>query len=383
MKILWASNSPNVATGYGIPTRNLMPFILNAGHELAIQAMYGIQGGSVNYGDVMIYPAQGQPYGIDTIGHHAKHFGAELVVTLMDNWVLPTDYHQQFKAKWLSWFPVDGSPAPAASVLMASKAEYPAVFSLDGVKEMRFAGISDIIYLPYGIDCSVFYPGDRRKAKVDLGFNEDTFLVSTVAANRGFPSRKAFPEILMGFKAFAKDIPNAHLYLHTRAVPVTIQGVHLEPLIQNLNLGSRVTITDPINFAVGVPNEELLTLYQASDVMLLPSMGEGFGLPIAEAQACGCPVITQACSSMTELTINGIAITPLQPFWADGLNYWWSMPSVPAITDALHSIYAIDAEQRERNATMGINHFVDTYNYPVVWEKYWMPLLQRIEAELW
>jgi glycosyltransferase involved in cell wall biosynthesis len=41
-------------------------------------------------------------------------------------------------------------------------------------------------------------------------------------------------------------------------------------------------------------------LYQMAEVMVYPSRFEGFGLPVAEAQASGCPVITSNISSMPE-----------------------------------------------------------------------------------
>ncbi len=51
--------------------------------------------------------------------------------------------------------------------------------------------------------------------------------------------------------------------------------------------------------------EELPLLYAAAEMLLYPSFYEGFGLPILEAQACGCPVITSNVSSMPEVAGKG------------------------------------------------------------------------------
>ena len=46
--------------------------------------------------------------------------------------------------------------------------------------------------------------------------------------------------------------------------------------------------------------EELQTIYQMAEIMVYPSFFEGFGLPVLEAQASGCPVITSNISSLPE-----------------------------------------------------------------------------------
>ena len=58
-------------------------------------------------------------------------------------------------------------------------------------------------------------------------------------------------------------------------------------------------------------NEELRALYSCADLMLFPSLQEGFGWPIIEAQACGCPVVTSDRVPMTE--VGGQAATYIDP----------------------------------------------------------------------
>ena len=52
---------------------------------------------------------------------------------------------------------------------------------------------------------------------------------------------------------------------------------------------------------VDVSNEELRALYSAANLLLFPSLAEGFGWPIIEAQACGCRVVTSGRAPMTEV----------------------------------------------------------------------------------
>ncbi len=56
-----------------------------------------------------------------------------------------------------------------------------------------------------------------------------------------------------------------------------------------------------VTFAGYLEDKEVLAAYKASDVLLYPSLYEGFGLPILEAMSCGTPVITSNCTSMPEV----------------------------------------------------------------------------------
>ncbi|HZL09968.1 MAG TPA: glycosyltransferase family 1 protein [Prolixibacteraceae bacterium] len=53
-------------------------------------------------------------------------------------------------------------------------------------------------------------------------------------------------------------------------------------------------------FLYEISDSELAILYQMAEVMVYPSVFEGFGLPVAEAEASGCPVITSNTSSLPE-----------------------------------------------------------------------------------
>lgn len=59
-------------------------------------------------------------------------------------------------------------------------------------------------------------------------------------------------------------------------------------------------VQDRVFFLHGIENEELPAFYQSASVFVLPSLYEGFGLPILEAMKYGCPVITSDVSSLPE-----------------------------------------------------------------------------------
>jgi len=79
-------------------------------------------------------------------------------------------------------------------------------------------------------------------------------------------------------------------------------------------LAAELGIADDVVFVGAVPLEETVSFYRAADVFVYPSLNETFGLPILEAMASGCPVVTSDVSAMPE-TAGGAAILadPLEP----------------------------------------------------------------------
>ena len=66
-------------------------------------------------------------------------------------------------------------------------------------------------------------------------------------------------------------------------------------------LGRELGVAERVVFAGATDDAELRALYYAARALVYPSLGEGFGLPIVEAMACGCPVVTSNISSMPEV----------------------------------------------------------------------------------
>lgn len=60
-------------------------------------------------------------------------------------------------------------------------------------------------------------------------------------------------------------------------------------------------LSNEISELSGIADEDLRALYSSATMMIFPSLQEGFGWPIIEAQACGCPVVTSRRSPMDEV----------------------------------------------------------------------------------
>ncbi len=73
-----------------------------------------------------------------------------------------------------------------------------------------------------------------------------------------------------------------------------------------------------INFLGFIPTQDLPALYSGAEALLYPSLYEGFGLPILEAFAVGCPVVTSNLSSMTEIA--GDAAVLVDPYEIESIS---------------------------------------------------------------
>ena len=73
------------------------------------------------------------------------------------------------------------------------------------------------------------------------------------------------------------------------------------------SLAADLGIASDVVFVGAVPLEETVNFYRAAEVFVYPSLNETFGLPILEAMACGCPVVTSDISAMPE-TAGGAAV---------------------------------------------------------------------------
>lgn len=374
LRIAWYSNAPWCATGYGNQTRLFIERLEKIGHKTAVLSNWGLEGGVINWNGIPVYPKGYSSAGLDAVAAHARHFQADLMLLLYDSWVYVPE---QFKdVKWVPWFPVDHEPIPRKVVQSVQHAYARIVYSKWALQQVNDAGL-DAEYVPHGIDTNNFKPDpDRERLREDLGLN-DKFVVGVVAANKGFaPSRKSWPQLMQAFAEFSRKRKDAHLHLHTALnTAQETGGVNLQPIIDEFGISDRVTVSDPYATLVGVSPVAMAQMYSTFDVLLNPAMGEGFGLPIVEAQACGVPVITGDWTAMSELTFAGYKIpkTFAEPF-RTALDSYQFLPRIGAITNALEWAYKkLPAGFREKAA-----RGAQEYDADKVTREHWLPVLNKI-----
>jgi len=107
----------------------------NVGREnLAGFFWYGMQGGTHNLEGFKCYPAGNDPYGNDVIGPHVKNFGANVVISLIDVWVMHSTAEKVAPALWCPWLPIDHAPVPQRVLESLAGAHLPLTYAKWGIE---------------------------------------------------------------------------------------------------------------------------------------------------------------------------------------------------------------------------------------------------------
>lgn len=144
--------------------------------------------------------------------------------------------------------------------------------------------------IPYGIDLTVFKPGDKQAARRELGLPQESQIVLFVANKTYSNQFKDYATL----EAAAKKIADR---VDQREIILLCLGEERE----ERRIGSAVFCY------VGFQSDQakVAKFYQASDLYLHAAKAESFGLVIAEAQACGVPVVATAVNGIPEVMEDG------------------------------------------------------------------------------
>jgi glycosyltransferase involved in cell wall biosynthesis len=134
----------------------------------------------------------------------------------------------------------------------------------------------------------------------------------------GKPDNSKFTILFVGNLTLQKGIPylleafSRFKHPAKELIVIGSPGVETEFLLRRFP-------TDHVKFLGRVPNAELSAYYSLAHVFVLPSVQEGFGMVMAEAMACGCPVIATQHTGAADLFANGTAGYIVPPRNADAI----------------------------------------------------------------
>jgi glycosyltransferase involved in cell wall biosynthesis len=110
---------------------------------------------------------------------------------------------------------------------------------------------------------------------------------------------------LAAFKDLLNVRKDVMLYLHVDFHDAgVVDKPNLDKLIHGMRLQDNIMYTEENKWTTGISTDFLNRLYNLADLYITPHGGEGFGLPICEAMACGVPFVATDCTSMPEFAGN-------------------------------------------------------------------------------
>jgi glycosyltransferase involved in cell wall biosynthesis len=396
MRICWASIAPWIKSGYGTQTAQATLALQAMGHDVMIYAYRGLMGDAVEWHGIPVMPrGKLTEYGLELLPYYCDQHQADLCITLTDliafTHLRTVTRGRSDQMKFAHWAPISAAPIgdPDASVLRQTGGT-PIAMSRFAERALKAAGF-DPAYVPHAIDTAVWRPLPpeiRARARAELGFAPTTFVIGTDAANEDPTDRKGWGQTLCAFAAFHARHPDSVLYAHTIRNRHPF-GLDLAAITETLGITSAVRYPDPDLYNAGaIPTAALATITATWDLYTGCSHGEGFGIPIVQAQACGVPAVAANATATAELAPTGWKAAT-QPHWSGTHGAWWAMPLIDAIEAAYEDAWGLwdvartpghrsahlwpDTQQAARESALA-------YDTTTVAAAHWAPALKQLES---
>lgn len=272
--------------------------------------------------------------GLPVVGivHHPIHRDLELALAAEPDWG-----KRWLLRRWYSFLAMQERVAPKLRrVLTVSEASRRDIAAHLGVAAGR------ITVIPNGVD-AVF------RAQPEVA-RHPARLVTTASADVPL---KGLCYLLEAFAALAPVRPELELVV----VGKPREGATAD-LVRELGLGAR------LRFVSGLSDGELSALFASATIAVTPSLYEGFGLPAAEAMACGAPVVVTDGGALPEVVGEAGVIVPAG--------------DATALADALAALLD-DPARRERMSAAGLER-ARRYDWDVLAERYGAVLAEATQC---
>lgn len=343
-KTLWLGDSSTTPTGYGRIAKETLPLWVKSGHAVGHLGKQCGTGPLQHEGYTILPNWAGEMW--NSVQRYITP-DLDCISGVMDlHWMNPgVNFlmhlrEQKSRTKLMLYFPIDGFPMAGSHMENIKLVDYPIVFSQYAARAMDTLGYKrdeTYWYVPHGVNTEVFHPLPpevRAKVREDNKLS-DKFVVGSTNRNN---YRKMLPRLMEAFSIFAKDKPDVVFIAHCD--PNDAQGYNMGAWVARYGIADKVRFTAPNQPMIGLTDEQLNALYNALDVFATASTGEGFGLPIIEAQSAGVPIIAGDHTAQTELVKGHGWLVPTKDKLPthEGLDYY--TVDADGLAEALEEAYS-------------------------------------------
>lgn len=310
-RLLWVGDAC-VNTGFGVATHGILHG-LTAEWNIAVLGLH--YRGDPYKAPYPVYPtvshAGGDFWGIRRLPDLCEQLSPDVVIIQQDPWNVfqYTDYLKKEcerreipLPKLVGNIAVDGKNCKGYAMNDLDHANFWTEF---GRQEAILGGFKNATsVIPLGVELKNFGPLDRNLSREYMGLPEifpnltrrdEAFIVGYVGRNQ---PRKRLDLLLFAFAEFAKDKPEAHLFIH--CAPTGEDTIDIKQLSSYLGVGDRVILSEP-PIGMGSKLESLRATYCCMNVHATTTQGEGWGLTTYESMACGIPNVHPAWASLSEV----------------------------------------------------------------------------------
>lgn len=338
MKVLFLTEAHFIKTGYAIYSSNILSRLKRDGFEVAELGVYSadsenrIKDSQWTFYSNLPSEDELKDFHSDPSNHYGKFrfesvvcdFKPDVVCTIRDLFMDDFVYYSPLRNKfhWIAMSPVDGLPQQPEWLNIANQADTLLTYTDWGRDHLKEYGINATTASPAASSSYFPYPeSDKIKKAVGL---EGKKIIGTVMRNQ---PRKLFENLIEGFSIYSKKNKDAVLYLHTSVPDV---GFNLVKLLFEHQIMSKTLFTYscsnckssfPMYFSdyitwcpkcktktvrtsdiySALSEEDMNKIFNLFDVYIQPACREGFGMPQAEAAACGIPIITTPYAGMNDI----------------------------------------------------------------------------------
>ena len=338
-----------------------------------------------------VYGGGNDPFGEDVVYEYYDKLNADLLITIKEPWNFNTI--PKLALNYVPMAIIDHTPLSPHLISRVDTAFKVIAVSRFGQRELKTNKI-DSTYIPHGLEPHYECLWDKKDECAKTWYlDPDAFKIGIVAMNR---ARKMIPRMFRAIRVFIDANPDIKVQvmfwgsirgvaMDTKPHGVGDTGASLIQEIVELDLAETIQWSDEATIAEGIPERlptmgwDMVTLYNSFDVLLHTTGGEGFGLPLIEAQRCGVPVITTDYAAGPENVGIGLTVPYYDYVLVNSVGTRYALADIDATADALAKIANANKEKLARRGV----RFTERYDWDNIMEKHMNPFLEECEAELY